>query len=76
MKREFAQRSKRILLRELDESGFVGTILMNLSKAYDCILHELKIAKFEPYGLHKNSLNLIADYLGRKAKDENRLCIQ
>ena len=41
MKREFAQRSKRILLRELDESGFVGTILMNLSKAYDCILHEL-----------------------------------
>ena len=38
-------------------------------KAYDCILHELLIAKLEAYGLHKSSLNLIADYLsGRKQR--------
>ena len=47
--------------RELDESIYVGAILMGLSKAYDCISHELLIAKLEAYGLHKNSLNLLAN---------------
>ena len=42
----------------LDESGYVGTILMDLSKAYDCIPHQLLIAKLEAYGLH--DLNLIS----------------
>ena len=55
--------------RELDESWFVSTILMGFSKAYDCIPHEPLIAKWEAYGLHKNSLNLLADYLsGRKQR--------
>ena len=31
----------------LDNRGFIGTILMDLSKAYDCILHNLLIAKLE-----------------------------
>ena len=48
---------------ELDESGFVGTILMDLSKAYDCLPHDLIIAKFEAYGLSSDSLNLLLDYL-------------
>ena len=52
--------------RELDESIYVGAILMGLSKAYDCISHELLIAKLEAYGLHKNSLNLLADHLSRR----------
>ena len=26
---------------ELDQNGFVGTILMDLSKAYDCLSHDL-----------------------------------
>ena len=34
---------------ELDNSGLVGTILMDLSKAYDCLPHDLINAKFEAY---------------------------
>ena len=39
---------------------------MGLSNAYASIPHEPLIAKLEAYGLHKNSLNLLADYLSRK----------
>ena len=31
----------------------VSTVFMDLSKAYDCILHDLMIAKLEAYGLDK-----------------------
>ena len=48
---------------ELDNSGLVGTILMDLSKAYDCLPHDLIIAKFEAYGLSKSSLSLLLYYL-------------
>ena len=47
--------------------GFIGTILMDLSKANDCLPHDLIIAKFEAYGLSKSSLKLLLDYLkGRR----------
>ena len=48
---------------ELDKSGFVGTILMDLYKAYDCLPHDLLIAKFEDYDIDKSGLNLIRNYL-------------
>ena len=52
--------------RELDSGSFVGTILMDLSKAYDCISHELLIAKLECYGLDEISLKLILNYLSHR----------
>ena len=62
-------RLKQSWHRELDESGYVGTILMNLSKAYDFIPHQLLIAQLEVYCLNKNSSNLLADCLsGRKQR--------
>ena len=36
---------------------------MDLSEAYDCLPHDLIIAKFEAYGLSKFSLSLLLDYL-------------
>ena len=36
---------------------------MDLSKAYDCLPHNLLIAKLEAYGLGNDSLNLLLDYL-------------
>ena len=41
---------------------------MDLSKAYDCIPHNLLIAKLESYGVDKASLRLLLDYLPRRNK--------
>ena len=41
------------IARELDSGCFVGTILTNLSKAYDCISHEVLIATLECYSLDR-----------------------
>ena len=47
----------------LNISGTIGTILMDLSKAYDCISHDLLIAKIEAYGFHRNALKLVYSFL-------------
>ena len=53
----------------LDNSGVVMTVLMDLSKAYDCIPHDLLIAKRHAYGLNTNALYLLHSYLtNRKQK--------
>ena len=49
------------MARRIDKFGFVGTILMDLSKACDSLLHDL-VAKFEAYGIDKHGLNLIHNY--------------
>ena len=51
---------------ELDQKGFVDTILMDLSKTYDCIPYNLLIAKLECYGINKIGLSFILDYLSRR----------
>ena len=38
-------------------------MLMDLTKTYDCLRHDLLIAKLEAYGLGNSSLNLRLDYL-------------
>ena len=43
--------------KELDSSGIVGTILMDLSKAYDCLVRDLVIVKLEVYGLDMSKIS-------------------
>ena len=47
----------------LDNGEYAGGILMDLSKAFDTINHQLLIAKLYAYGFSKNALELLSDYL-------------
>ena len=47
----------------LDNKGSCGVILTDLSKAFDCLIHDLMIAKLNAYGFDYNSLKLIHNYL-------------
>ena len=66
--------TKQVLIRlleewreKLDKNFIVGAVLMDLSKAFDCIPHDLIIAKLAAYGFKRETLRLIYSYLkGRK----------
>ena len=47
----------------LDKKGHAGAVLMDLSKAFDCINHELLIAKLHAYGFGIEALKMIHNYL-------------
>ena len=47
----------------MDHGKFAGALLTDLSKAFDCLDHELLIAKLEAYGFDKESLSYILSYL-------------
>ena len=40
--------------------------MTDLSKAFDCLSHELLIAKLEAYGFDEKSLKLIYNYLSNR----------
>ena len=43
--------------------GIVGTLLTDLPKAYNCVSHDLIIAKREAYDVRESNLRLIQNYL-------------
>ena len=47
----------------LDKTGKAGVLLTDLSKAFDCLVHDLLIAKLDAYGFDHLSLKLIYSYL-------------
>ena len=47
----------------LDNKGFCGAILMDLSKAFDCIPHDLLVVKLDAYGFSKDLVVFIYSYL-------------
>ena len=54
--------------KALDEKKVAGAILTDLSKAFDCLSHDLLIAKLEAYGFDNCALKLIYDYLKNRTQ--------
>ena len=50
----------------LDKGGISGALLTDLSKAFDCLLHDLLIAKLVAYGFDYDSLVFIQSYLSER----------
>ena len=47
----------------LDDNYFVGTVMTDLSKAFDCLPHDLLIAKLEAYGFDNYTIRYVYSYL-------------
>ena len=50
----------------LDKEEISGAILTDLSKAFDCILHDLLIAKLAAYGFDYQSLRIMESFLSNR----------
>ena len=50
----------------LDKGGSAAAFSIDLSKAFDCLNHELLIAKLNAYGMGKDALKLINSYLSHR----------
>ena len=47
----------------MDSGKVAGALLADISKAFDCLNHELLIAKLEAYGFEQSALTYIYSYL-------------
>ena len=56
------------LSTSLDKKEKIGIVMMDLSKAFDCMSHDLIIAKLNAYGFDKCSLKLIYSYLNGRTQ--------
>ena len=50
----------------LDDKKVVGAMLMDLSRAFDCLPHRLLLAKLSAYGLDDKACNLLMSYLRKR----------
>ena len=50
----------------MNSSGVVEAVLMDLSRALDCLPHDLLIAKLNAYSLWKRSLDMLYSYLSKR----------
>ena len=50
----------------LDKNQAFGALMRDLSKAFDCLSHDLLIAKLHAYGIDLSSLKLLQDYLSNR----------
>ena len=52
----------------LDKDQYVGVVMMDLSKAFDCLPHGLVVKKLERYRFDKDACNLLRSYLENRTQ--------
>ena len=52
--------------KNLDKGGECGALFVDLSKAFDCLQHDLLLAKLNAYGFDYKSLKLISSFLSNR----------
>ena len=50
----------------MEKSHYVAAFLMELSKAFDCLPHDILLCKLSAYGLSSSAVNLLANYLSNR----------
>ena len=64
-----------LLYRKMrDSKGVFATVLTDLSKAFDCISHELLLVKLHAYGFDKISLTFMHAYLSQRQQKTKLGC--
>ena len=61
---------------QLDKNKIVGAVLLDLSKTFDCIPHDLLITKLDAYGFDKEVLSLIYSYLKNRKRSVRIINVQ
>ena len=57
--------------KNLGNNKIVDAAFMDLPKAFDCIPHDLQIAKIETYGLNEDFLTFLYSYLKHQKESIN-----
>ena len=52
--------------RATDNSNAFSALLTDLSKAFNCLSHDLLITKLHAYGFNIDSLSILQDYLSNR----------
>ena len=52
--------------RSVNDSKIFGALLTDLTKAFDCLDHELLIAKLNAYGFGLTALKLVQNYVSNR----------
>ena len=50
----------------LYKNYYIASVLMDLSKAFDCLLHAIPLDKLSAYGVSDNSVSLLKSYLSNR----------
>ena len=58
--------NRKMEKKVVDYGGVFDALLTNLSKALNCISHDLFITKLEAYRFQTDALNLVYDYLSNR----------
>ena len=58
---------------DLDKHNIIDTIAIDLSKAFDCLSHDLNLEKLKFYGLSDHALSLMLSYLSSRYQRVKKL---